>query len=42
MLVPERAARLLGRMSEWIMANGRMLEIAFGALFLRKGLTVLA
>ena len=42
---PQRAGILLGRMSEWIMANSRMLEIvvglAFGAAFLFKGVTAL-
>ena len=41
----KRAMPLLARMTEWIMANGRMLEIVvgigFGAYFLAKGLAVL-
>ena len=41
----KRAVPLLGRMTEWIMANSRMIEIAvglgFGAYFLAKGLAVL-
>ena len=44
-LVPGRAGSLLGRMTEWIMANSRMLEIVvglgFGVYFLGKGLAVL-
>jgi hypothetical protein len=44
-LVPERAGSLLGRMTDWIMANSRMLEIVvglgFGVYFLGKGLVVL-
>jgi hypothetical protein len=45
MLSPQRAVPLLGRMSEWIMGNSRMLEIVvglgFGMYFLGKGLVVL-
>lgn len=45
MFVPERAGAILGRMTEWIMANSRVLEIViglgFGAMFLYKGLSVL-
>ncbi|MET0511009.1 MAG: GAP family protein [Thermoleophilaceae bacterium] len=41
----ERAVPLLARMTEWIMANLRMIEIAvglgFGLYFLAKGLAVL-
>ncbi len=44
-LVPQRAGKLLGGMTEWIMGNSRRVEIvtglAFGALFLWKGLAVL-
>ena len=44
-LFPERASAWLGRMSEWILANSRMLEIVvgigFGIYFLVKGLAVL-
>ena len=45
MIDRKRAVPLLGRMTEWIMANSRMIEIAvglgFGAYFLAKGLAVL-
>jgi len=45
-LVPGRAGKLLGGMTEWIMSNSRRVEIvtglAFGVLFLSKGLAVLA
>ena len=45
MLTPARAGKLLGEMSEWIVANSRMVEIVtglgFGALFPGKGLSVL-
>jgi hypothetical protein len=45
MLMPERAGAILGRMTGWIMANSRMLEIivglGFGAMFVYKGLAVL-
>jgi hypothetical protein len=45
MVSPERAKPLLGRVTEWIMANSRALEIVvglgFGAVFLYKGLVVL-
>lgn len=45
MFSPQRAIPLLGRTTEWIMANSRMLEIVvglgFGAYFLVKGLVVL-
>jgi hypothetical protein len=44
-LFPSRASDWLGRMSEWILANSRMLEIVvgigFGVYFLLKGLVVL-
>ena len=44
-LTPERAATILGRMTEWILGNLRMVEIVvglgFGAYFLAKGLAVL-
>jgi len=44
-LVPGRAGKLLGGMTEWIMSNSRRVEIvtglAFGVLFLWKGLAVL-
>jgi Sap, sulfolipid-1-addressing protein len=44
-LVPQRAGKLLGGMTEWIMGNSRRVEIvtglAFGVLFLWKGLAVL-
>jgi hypothetical protein len=42
---PERAKPALARMTEWILANARMLEIVcgfgFGAVFAFKGLTAL-
>ena len=45
MIAPKKAVPLLGRMTEWIMANSRMLEIVvglgFGVYFLAKGLAVL-
>jgi hypothetical protein len=45
MIDRERAVPLLGRLTEWIMANSRMIEIVvglgFGAYFLAKGLAVL-
>ena len=45
MLSPARASKLLGRRTEWILGNSRMLEIVvglgFGAVFLWKGLAVL-
>ena len=45
MLDRERAVPLLTRMTEWIMANSRMLEIVvglgFGVCFLAKGFAVL-
>ena len=45
-IAPHRAGVALGRMSEWIMSNARMLEIVvgfgFGAVFLIKGVTALA
>lgn len=45
MVAPKRAVPLLARMTEWIMANSRMLEIVvglgFGVYFLAKGLVVL-
>ena len=45
MIDRKRAVPLLARMTEWIMANSRMLEIVvglgFGAYFLAKGLAVL-
>jgi threonine/homoserine/homoserine lactone efflux protein len=45
MIARERAVPLLGRMTEWIMANSRRLEIVvglgFGIYFLAKGLAVL-
>jgi Sap-like sulfolipid-1-addressing protein len=45
MVAPRRSVPLLGRMTEWIMANSRILEIVvglgFGAYFLAKGLVVL-
>jgi hypothetical protein len=45
MLVPDRAPTILGRVTEWIMTNSRMIEIVvglgFGAIFLLKGLAVL-
>lgn len=45
MLFPRRSGPWLKQMSEWIMANSRMLEIvvgiAFGVYFLAKGLVVL-
>ena len=45
MFKPERAVPVLGRLTEWIMTNSRMIEIViglgFGALFLVKGLVVL-
>lgn len=44
-LFPARASGWLERMSEWILANSRMLEIvvgiAFGVYFIAKGLVVL-
>jgi Sap, sulfolipid-1-addressing protein len=45
MVNPKRAVPLLARMTEWIMANSRMIEVVvglgFGAYFLLKGLVVL-
>ncbi len=45
MVVPKKASSLLARMTEWILANSRMIEIVvglgFGAMFLYKGLVVL-
>lgn len=45
MIAPGRAVPLLGRMTEWIMANSRVLEIVvglgFGVYFVAKGLVVL-
>ena len=45
MFRPERAVPVLGRLTEWIMTNSRMIEIViglgFGAVFLVKGLVVL-
>ncbi len=45
MLVPDRAVPILGRLTEWIMANSRRIEIViglgFGVVFLLKGLVVL-
>jgi hypothetical protein len=45
MVNPKRAVPLLGRLTEWIMANSRMIEVvvglAFGVYFLAKGLVVL-
>jgi Sap, sulfolipid-1-addressing protein len=45
MLVPERSGPILGRLTRWIMANSRMLEVVvglgFGTVFLLKGLVVL-
>ena len=45
MIAPKRAVPLLGRMTEWIVANSRTLEmvvgLGFGAYFLAKGLAVL-
>jgi Sap, sulfolipid-1-addressing protein len=45
MIDPKRAVPLLERMTEWIMANSRMIEVVvglgFGAYFLAKGLAVL-
>jgi hypothetical protein len=45
-LVPARAARLLGALTEWILRNSRVVEIVtglgFGALFLWKGIFLLA
>jgi hypothetical protein len=45
MISPKRAVPLLGRMTKWIMANSRTLEIVvglgFGVYFLAKGLAVL-
>jgi hypothetical protein len=45
MVNPKRAVPLLGRMTEWIMANSRMIEVVvglgFGVYFLAKGLVVL-
>lgn len=44
-IAPTRSAKLLGAMTEWIMANSRMVEIVtglgFGALFPFKGLGAL-
>ncbi len=46
MLLPDRAPTILGRLTEWIMTNSRMIEIVigigFGLMFLSKGLAVLA
>ena len=45
MIAPKRAVPLLARMTEWIMANSRRLEIVvglgFGVYFLAKGVVVL-
>ena len=45
MIDPKRAVPMLGRMTEWIMANSRRIEIVvglgFGVYFLAKGLVVL-
>jgi hypothetical protein len=45
MVNPKRAVPLLGRMTEWIMANSRMIEVVvgltLGVYFLAKGLVVL-
>jgi Sap, sulfolipid-1-addressing protein len=45
MVNPKRAVPLLGRMTEWIMANSRKIEVVvgltFGVYFLAKGLVVL-
>ena len=45
MISPKKAVPLLGRMTEWIMANSRMIEVVvglgFGVYFLGKGLAVL-
>ena len=45
MPVPDRAPAVLGRLTEWIMTNSRMIEIViglgFGSVFLFKGLVVL-
>jgi Sap, sulfolipid-1-addressing protein len=45
MIAPKRAVPLLARMTEWIMANSRTIEIVvglgFGVYFLAKGLAVL-
>ena len=42
---PKRAVPMLGRLTEWIMGNSRMIEIVvglgFGVYFLGKGLVVL-
>jgi len=44
-IAPHRAGVALGRMSEWIISNARMLEIVvgfgFGAVFLIKGVRAL-
>jgi hypothetical protein len=44
-VAPQRAGKMLSEMTEWIVSNSRMVEIvtglAFGALFLWKGLAVL-
>lgn len=44
-VAPQRAGKMLNEMTEWIVSNSRLVEnvtgLAFGALFLWKGLAVL-